>query len=146
MSISFGAKILTSPEQFYLKTDTPADKKEIQRFIGGLKFLAENPIIDRCSPNDTVSLRRSNSKYGHLFFIDYNSHDIKNVPEFRKIHMFIQDFSIGNILETFRQITLPMMAQKGCFRADRSLFTPYNKNFIDTFGLSFSDFIKSLKR
>ena len=144
MKISFGAKLITKPEECFFKTDTLDEQKKIKRFVRGLKMLVEHPVIDKTSSNDIIELRRAANKKGNIFYIDYYSPEIKNVQGFQNIHYEIKDFSIENIILLFKQITLPMMYKKGCFSKDINLCTRYEDDFLKTFGVNYNDFFKNL--
>lgn len=146
MNISFGAKLLTTPEQFVHKTDTPAQKREAMRFVKGIKLLVESPVFDSYSKNDTVELRRTPSKKGHFnYHISYKSPEINNIKSFEDITMEIGNkLGIGGVLDAFEQISYAVMYKKGIFSKDYSIFTGYDEYFEDTFNMSFNDFLKTL--
>ena len=147
MNVSFGAKLLTTPEQFVHQTDTLKQKEDAVSFVRGLRLLVENPVFNSVTEKDTVELKRNPSKKGHFNYrILYKSPDIKDISSFENIKMETRNkLGLGEVFSAFKQISYAPMHKKGVFSDARySLFDSYETLFLRTFKISFSDFLKSL--
>lgn len=146
MNISFGAKLLTKPEQFFHKTDTPEQRKKATFFVKGLRLLVENPIFDSFTKNDTIELRRTPSKKGHFnYHISYKSPELKEVKAFENITMEIgNDMDVREVFGAFTQISYAPMYKKGVFDKKYSLFETYEDSFERAFNMSFQDYVNTI--
>jgi len=101
MKISFGAKILTKPEQFFLPTDTEEEKIHIRKNFKELEDIFEIPPVKKFTQNDTLTLTRKKSKKGFKYAINYKPQN--STPQVINFHLFsLNDFSAAN---AFEQIT-----------------------------------------
>lgn len=148
MKISFGAKLLTTPEQFVHKTDTPQQRKDAVDFVRGLKVLVENPVFNSLTENDTVELRRTPSKKGHFNYrISYKSPDIKNIDSFENIIMEIgHKLGINEVFGAFEQISYAPMYKTGAMSNEYPISDTYDDFFERAFKMSFDDFLKTLDK
>ncbi|MCR4880752.1 MAG: hypothetical protein K6A44_02215 [bacterium] len=147
MKISFGAKLITTPEQFSLQTDNIEDKRHVSRFVNGLKVLVENPVFNSLTENDTIELKRAHSRKGKFNYkIIYKSPEIKDIDSFEHITMEIGNkLGLNEVFGAFEQISYAPMYKKGVFSDEEySLSDSYDDLFLKTFKMSFSDFLKAL--
>lgn len=70
-NISFGARLLTPPEKFIKKTDTPEEAAHLIKHLKELKRLIESPKFESKSAGDTVEIRRLNSKNKFVYEMKY---------------------------------------------------------------------------
>lgn len=83
-NVSFGARLLTSPEKFIKKTDTPEEAAHIIKHLKELKRLIESPKYESKSAGDTVELKRLNYKDKFAYKAIYTR---ANTGEVTPIHM-----------------------------------------------------------
>ncbi len=146
MKISFGAKLLTTPEQFVHRSDAPEDRRKAMRFVHGLKILVESPVFNSLTANDTLELRRTPSKKGHFnYHMSYKSPEITDINSFEDITMEIGNkLDIGEVLGAFEQVSYAPMYKKGAFGEEYAFSDTYDDLFIKTFKMSFNDFLNTL--
>ena len=83
-NVSFGARLLTPPEKFIKKTDTPEEAAHIIKHLKKLKRLIESPKYESKSAGDTVELKRLNAKNKFTYKAIYTR---ANTGEVTPIHM-----------------------------------------------------------
>ncbi len=146
MKISFGAKLLTTPQQFVHKTDTPEQRQKAVRFTELIKMLVESQVFDSFSHEDTVELRRTPSKKGHFnYHISYKSPELKNIHSFEDITMEIGNkLDINAVFDAFEQISYAVMYKRGEMSNEYPISDTYDDFFERTFKMSFDDFLDTL--
>ena len=146
MNVSFGAKLITKPEEFFLRTDTPQERKRICGFFDVIKRVAESEDLAKFSKNDTIKLIRKKSKNGFSFDINYSSPELKNIKGFEKIPMRNESLNIGVVWDTIKQLTYPALCKKGYLDKSLPLFTSYDEFFVKVFHKRFNSFILDILR
>lgn len=101
MKISFGAKILTKPEQFYLPTDNLEDRNHIQKNFKELEEIFEIPQVKTFTQNDTLTLSRQKTKNKFHYSVNYKP---ENSDE-KEIKFRLSDVKDFSAYDIFRQIT-----------------------------------------
>ena len=134
---SFGAKLISKPEQFILKSDTIENKKKIAAFFDIIKRYVSSPEIDKFSNNDKIKLERIHSKNRFRFNIHYYMSGNKNPL---KLPMNISDgLTKSCLISTIVQITQQIFNKQGYYKPDKKLFVSFSEMFENTFNLKFSD-------
>jgi len=109
MNITFGAQLITKPENFYLKTDTASDKEHIDRVFDGINKFLQLPQIQKHTQDDTVELVRGKSAKKFRYEILYKfknqlgqtetdniKMNINGAP--KEFHLFDFMFQFANII------------------------------------------------
>ncbi len=73
MKISFGAKLLTTPEEFCWKKDTPQQREHIREFLSTVDMFLKCKNVNKISPNDTVKIERFPRKGGYGCTVHYHA-------------------------------------------------------------------------
>ena len=73
MNVSFGAKLITPPENFCLPTDTPAERNNIKTMFKEIDGFLSMPEVDKFTKGDTVELVRKKTKNLFKYEILYKS-------------------------------------------------------------------------
>lgn len=108
MNVSFGAKLATKPEQFYLKSDTVADKKHIDTVLGKIDEFLQLPHVKEFTKDDVVELVRSKSKNKFGYNILYKTQNELGEAVEHTIRMNIngkpKDFKFFDFLLQFANV------------------------------------------
>ena len=105
MKITFGAKLITSPESFIKKTDTPEQQEHIKKVFRQLDSFLSLKKVDELSANDTVELVRSNGKKKFHYTINYRT---PSNEEIIPIHMHCGNTPDNfHFYDNFYQLTYP---------------------------------------
>lgn len=142
MNISFGANLITKPEQFFSPKDTLEEKEHIRLHFALLNYLLKQPEIDKFSHNDTIELKRLPSAKKFNFQARYKSPDIKSTKDFEKIEYLGANSTYSfDFLDLFKQLSYAILYKKGTFSDELPISCNYNELFEMTFGLSFIEFL-----
>ena len=109
MNISFGAKILTKPERFYLPTDNLEDRKFIRENFEVLEKFFDIPAVKKTTENDTLTLKRSKAKKHFNYQILYKPQG----KEGFKIIMNNSQVKTFCAAEIFKQVTYCLARLEG---------------------------------
>ena len=102
-NVNFGARLLTSPEQFIKKSDTSEEVTHLTKHIKELKRFIECPVYESKSAGDTVELKRLNSKDKFVYQAIYTR---AKTGEITPIHMETSKGAKNfNWFDLFEQIT-----------------------------------------
>ena len=71
--VTFGAKLITPPEKFYLNTDTPVERIHINNMFKEIDGFLNMPEVDKFTSGDSVELIRKPSKNLFKYEIHYKS-------------------------------------------------------------------------
>ena len=71
--VTFGAKLITPPEKFYLNTDTPVERIHINNMFKEIDGFLNMPEVDKFTSGDSVELIRKPSKNLFKYEILYKS-------------------------------------------------------------------------
>ncbi len=76
MKTTFGAKLITKPESFFLKTDSIEDKIHIKNVFYQLQTILNIPNVKKLSKEDSLELIRKKRKGKFWYEINYKSPDL----------------------------------------------------------------------
>lgn len=104
--VNFGARLLTPPEKFILKTDAPEEAAHLIEHINKFKKLIESSKYDSKSAGDTVELVRANSKNKFAYEVIYRRANnggitqihMENVLGAKKFHWYNLFKQVTNIV------------------------------------------------
>lgn len=125
MKISFGAKLLTQPSSFYLKTDTPQQRQNIDKVFSELGAYLSCDKVDKLTAGDTVEIIREPRKNKFWYTINYNSAKIKRTLPI-KIHVG-KTADNFHFFDGFHQMTHVIGALNGVQRGLGENFLQFSK-------------------
>ena len=127
-NVSFGARLLTPPEKFIRKTDTPEEAAHLVGHLKKLKSIIESPKYESKSAGDTVELKRLNAKNKFAYKAIYKR---AKTGEVTPIHMeTAQGAKNFHWFDIFRQLTY--------------VTASHNKAIPDNIFFSFEDVLQKL--